>query len=200
LNNLEILIDFETFKLSSKFVKDNVTYSFIESKRDKFWLFRVKINRTFKRNATGEVVETNLDFSGDLPLLKPNIELNVPDIFIVKHHLTSAKDILRIAKMDENGLFIANLFLTNIYVCLDYMRRRKLGVFITKFNDIVRQTLQNKFQNRADFSNYNCIDNDRPSIFREALQNVPHFWNMMIKNFENSVFELSDDDLELQQR
>ena len=121
-------------------------------------------------------------------------------MFIVKHHLSSVKDILRIAKMDENGLFIANLFLTNMYVILDYMRRRKLGIFIIKFNDIVREKLQTKFQNRADFSNYNCIDNDRPSVFRHALQNIPHFWDSIMKNFENSVFEISDDDLEIQQR
>jgi hypothetical protein len=141
-----------------------------------------------------------LDFSGDLPLLKPQIDLNVQDIFIVKHHISCVKDVLRIAKMDENGLFISNLFLTNIYVCLDFMRRRKTGVFKTKFNQIVREKLQNKYQNRADFSNYHCIESDRPSLFRDALQNLPHFWDMIMKNFENSVFELSDEDLEIQKR
>ena len=107
---------------------------------------------------------------------------------------------MRLQKIDKSGLFLVIFLLTNIYVFLEFSRRNKFGKFIEKFNSRAQEIFVEKYSERTDFSDHKFIKDTRVTLLRSLINNLDIFWLKIIKTFENSVVELTPEDIELQKR
>jgi hypothetical protein len=136
------------------------------------------------------------------------LELYVPDLeldeyengIIPKHKISCARDLVQLAEVDKSGLFVTVFFLSNFYVLLDSIKRKKLGNFIEQFNSKLQKIFGAKYSGRSDFSQHKFIDNTRIQLFR-GLSKSAHcqkFWQLIIKKFQNTVeLTLADEPVQL---
>jgi hypothetical protein len=126
-----------------------------------------------------------------LSLYLPDIELDEYENCqtIPKHKISCVKDLVLFAEVDKSGLFLAVFFLSNFYVLIEYIKKKKLGYFVEKFNSKLREIFQTKYSGRSDFSQHKFIDNKDISLFKGLLrgEKLQRFWQSIIKNFQNNV-------------
>jgi hypothetical protein len=133
-------------------------------------------------------------------LYVPDLELDEYENGIIpKHKISCAKDLVQLAEVDKSGLFVTVFFLSNFYVLLDSIKRKKSGCFVEKFNSKLQKIFEAKYSGRSDFSQHKFVDNKKIVLFRGLSlgKKLQKFWLKIIKTFQNTV-ELTPDDERVQ--
>jgi hypothetical protein len=149
----------------------------------------------YYRGVNGEFVENNTPYRHNphdqmLDWYLPDLELDEYENGIIpKHKISCAKDIVQLAEVDKSGLFLTVFFLSNFYVLLDYIKRKKLGYFVEKFNSKLQKIFDAKYSGRCNFSQHKFIDSKKIWLFRGLMKgaNCQKFWLAIIKKFQNTV-------------
>ena len=120
----------------------------------------------FYRDENGDFVQEtnplNLHVPDNLPeLYVPDLELDAYENCqtIPKHKMSCTADVVQLAGIDKSGFFLSAFFLSNINALIHYMQKRKLKIFIEKFNSKSRKLFQAKYSGRSDFSEHKFILN-----------------------------------------
>ena len=134
----------------------------------------------------------------DLPELHvPNLELDAYENCrtIPKYKMSCAADIVQNAGIDKSGFFLSAFFLSNINVLIDYIKKRKLKLFIEKFNSKSRELFQAKYSERTDFSDHKFIAHKDVRLFKGlSTTSLGDFWRKIMKKWSNAVVKLTPQD------
>jgi hypothetical protein len=137
----------------------------------------------------------------DLPeLYVPNLELDAYEncMAIPKHKMSCVQDVVQLAGIDKSGFFLSAFFLSNINALIEHIKKRKLKVFVDKFNSKSRELFQAQYSGRSDFSEHKFIKNKEVSLFRGLMtSSFGDFWRSIMKKWSNTV-ELTPQDEQVQ--
>jgi hypothetical protein len=126
-----------------------------------------------------------------LDLYLPDLELDEYENCqtIPKYKISCARDLVQLTEVDKSSLFLAVFFLSNFYVLIEHIKKKKLKYFVEKFNSKLREVFEAKYSGRSDFSQHKFIESNRITLFQSLLsrKNFPRFWQAIIKKFQNTV-------------